>query len=265
MFKIDTLAAESSRPVPLLPVKKLLAAALTSRAIGRFIGGLYANKIPHRGTTIEIPPDTAPYITACLFWRLYESAEIRCLNRFLTDKVDVIEFGSNVGGVACQVARRLAGRRKMVCIEANPELIPFLRRNLARNAPAQPVVIINAALGHGVDGKVSFAISANNLTSRIGSERNLLEVRAITLSEVLREQGIADFALLCDVEGAEVGLFTKEPGAFARCRLLIIETHEVVLDGIDYSIDEIIRLIQRSTSMTLAHRYGPVCAFTRTC
>lgn len=247
-------------------LKSVAGAVLCHPLTGSLIGRVWANQIPHRGGRVETPEGGDPRVNALLFWGMYESAEIRFVRRHLGDDLDAVELGSSLGGVSCEIAKRLAGRRKLVCVEANSQLLPLLRRNLARNAPSQDARVVWGAIDYSGSGEVEFSVGDSNLSSRLGADAaapRRLAVPAATLSGVLAEAQVGDYALVADIEGAEAGLFLRDAAALARCRKIIIELHDTAFEGKRYSVDGLAGLIADTTGMPLRDRYGPVCLFQK--
>lgn len=103
-----------------LVLKKFVSGLLVNDATGRFIGTMFRRRIPHNGLIIEVADCCDPSVMASLFWKTYESAEQRFVNHFVTDRYDVVDLGSCLGVVSCQIARKLRGKRRLFCVEANP-------------------------------------------------------------------------------------------------------------------------------------------------
>jgi FkbM family methyltransferase len=246
-----------------LGLKKAAASVLCSPLSGWLLSLVFGGRIPHRGARIEVPPRGDPRVAAALFWGTYESAEIRYVRAHLQGDLDVVELGSSLGGVSSEIARRLQPGRRLVCVEANPELLAILGRNLQRNAPQVQVQLVHGAISYDGQPEVEFAIGESNLSSHVGSNARARRVPAVTLGGVLAQAGLGEFALVSDIEGAEAGLFELDAPAMARCRLLIIELHDVHHAGNHHTPDTLITLIERRTGMRLLARYGEVCTFVR--
>ena len=90
-----------------------------------------------------------------------------------------------------------------------------------------------------------------------------LAVPALSLSRVLAENGIGNYALIADIEGAEAGLFSHDLQALSGCKKVIIELHDTSYNGEKYLVEDLITLIENSTAMVLRDRYGSVCMFER--
>ena len=115
----------------------------------------------------------SPSIKASLFWGLYESAEIRLVQRYLRPDLDVVELGSSLGVVACHIRRILSPDRRLVCVEADSSLLPILTSTLQRNACAGNLTIVAGAIDYRARG------SAGALRPGSTSIEGRLAVRAI--------------------------------------------------------------------------------------
>lgn len=243
--------------------KRMLATVRLHPVSGRMIATVFRHRIPHRGARIQVPHSVDPRVCAALFWGTYESAEIRYVRQFLEGDLDTVELGSSLGGVSCEVARKLQPGRRLVCVEANADLLPLLRDNVRANAPGSQVKVLHGAIDYGGSGSVQFAIGDSSLSSRVGAGRVVRDVPAFTLAQVLRQEGVAEYALVCDIEGAEAASFSQDRHALDECRMLIIELHEVVSEGVRHTPDTLISMIETNTPLRLLARYGEVCTFSR--
>lgn len=246
----------------LLAPKRIIAAMICSKWVGRLIGSLSGYRLHHRGAWIRVPAETDPRIMAALFWGMYESAEIRFVHSHLVKDRTVVELGSSLGGVACEIARILPPGQKLVCVEANPHLVPWLEANLRANAPGKDISVSHAAIDYdGLELK-SFVVGSNSLDSHLGETGQTVQVPCTTLSRLIEQHEISDYSLVCDIEGAEVAIFCEDARALGGCRQLIIELHDTSHRGKTYGRSEMIALIERTTKLGLTARYGDVCVFS---
>ncbi|MFN3474830.1 MAG: FkbM family methyltransferase [Blastomonas sp.] len=245
----------------LLP-KKIVGSVILHPIAGRLIGWLFNNRIPHRGQRIAVAPGGDPVVNAVLFWGIYESAELRYVLQYLDGKTDVIELGSSIGGVSCVIATRL-GDRRLICVEANSSLLGLLRQNLDTNAPGKTVEIVHGAIDYSGKDHIEFSIGSSNLSSHVGSEGKVESVPTLTLGSIQAAYNVGDYALVCDIEGAEAALFDNDQEALQSCQTIIIELHTVTYGGISYDPDKLIDMIAHNTGMALVARYGEVCVFSR--
>jgi FkbM family methyltransferase len=245
-------------------LKLAIARSLTSDFFGRLIKFLCADRISHAGSRISV--GERRYRTAAMiFWNLYESAEIRFVKKYWRNDMSTIELGSSVGVVSSYLGRRLSPSKKLICVEGNPELVPVLTDNVERNTQGAKVEIVNMAVHYDAP-VISFEIGSTNLTSRVLSgsgekATGVVDVRSISLETLVRMVEEPFFQIVCDIEGAEVGLILNDGASLAACATLIIETHETRHHGVEYDTESIIELIHSNTPLRLEDRYGPVCVF----
>ena len=102
-----------------------------------------------------------------LYWGLYESAEIRFVQRYVGDDVDVVELGSSLGVVSCQIASQLSGDTRLVCVEANEEMLPTLRRNIANNTSLRKVRCVHGAIDYSGDAIVNLDVGPSNVSASV--------------------------------------------------------------------------------------------------
>lgn len=250
--------------------KARLAAVLCSRFSGRLLGALYHDRIARQGVVIHTSAEVvSPVVKASVFWGIYESAEIRFVRHYLDSTLDVVELGSSIGVVSSHIARRLDAGGRMVCIEANPLLLPVLRQNLAANAGHISVDVVHGAVVYGVDSpSVSFELAELSTHSQLADAAEAVRggrrvtVPSITLADILDDRAITRYALVCDIEGAEAGLLERDTSALAECRQLIIELHDTTYDGRPVTVGSMLRRIEE-LGFERRDGYGSVFVFGR--
>jgi FkbM family methyltransferase len=221
-----------------------------------------------RGVSIDTSDATVtPHVKASLFWGFYESAEIRFVRRYLSAAYDAVELGSSLGVVSCHVRRKLRADRRLVCVEADRNLLSVLRSTLRLNACEDNVTILNGAIHYGLEASVMFAAGASNIEGRLATtstKGSPFAVDAITLATVLSRGGIeGPFTLVCDIEGAEADLIQRERATLERCKQIIIECHPTLVNGVAVGPDQLGALLVRTHGFALRARCGPVYAFER--
>ncbi len=249
-----------------ITIKVLLADIICSPVIGKIIFYLFNGKIPHRGSIIEVPKDNDPAICAMLFWGLYESAEIRFIRKYLRNDLDVIELGSSLGGVSLEILKKLSIEKSLLCLEPNKVNFSFLQINLKRHYLYYNCNVMNAAIDYSSANEVNLSVGNNNLMSKvtngslINSDTSL--VSTITLSKILENKNI-DYTLISDIEGAELGIILYDLEALRNCKLMIIELHETHLNGVYYSVQDIVNLIVETGKMEILDFYDNVYVFSK--
>jgi FkbM family methyltransferase len=266
--------------VRLRGLKATAAALLTQPWVGRAAAALLRDRIPWRGSVVLTDDASVePRTKAMLLFRIYESAEARFVARYLSPDRDVLELGSSLGAVSGLILRKLAPQRRLVAVEANPRLLPLLRRNLARNASGRAFEIEHAAVHHPAGDappdEVELLLSSSSLCSRVGDAAQPGEraqvpepgqrarVPAVRLRELVARHRLARYSLVSDIEGAEAGILLREDLALRSCDQLIIELHQTEHEGVAYAPDDLAALLTERHVFRLRDRYGNVAVFER--
>jgi len=245
-------------------LKRLLANVIQSGSIGDAISWFYGDVIPFHGIPIDVSQSGIPAANkAALWWGMYESAEHRFIKAFLLPNLPVIELGSSIGAISSAIAGQLDHGQRLICVEANPFLIPQLRKNLARNASHLSAEIIHAAVCY--EGEtVRFGISANNLTSSISGDpgAETTTVPAVTLRALLAQGDPGPYQLVADIEGAELAFLLHDAESLRSCQVMVLELHHTQSNGAAYTPTDLEHLIE-SLGFRIAARYGAVVACQR--
>lgn len=244
--------------------KVRVARLLCHPLVGRFIGRAFHDSVPNRGCRIDTSsPLVTAEVKAMLFWRLYEGSELRFVERYLRPDLDVVELGASLGVMGSQIARKLEANRRLVCVEANPALVPIIERNVRANAkPGQQVAVVHGAIGYAPGDTVSLVLGDATYGSHVGeqSERSV-RVPQLSLSGLLASQHImGPYTLVSDIEGSELGVFEHETAALASCQQLIIELHDV---GDRVTAEQLCAMAQQRHGFRVRDRHGPVVVFER--
>ena len=91
----------------------------------------------------------------------------------------------------------------------------------------------------------------------------MVTVKSITLSELLNDHRIDDYVLVADIEGAELGIFLSDRAALRHWRQIIVEHHSASSDGMNYSVEELVRIITEECGYLLFARRRTVCVFEK--
>jgi FkbM family methyltransferase len=233
--------------------------------VGRLVAAVCRDRIRSRGFIFDTTSHVVhPSTKAELFWRFYESAEIRFVERYLSARRDVVELGSSLGVVSCHVKRRIGPARRLICVEANPALVPVIVRNLKLNGLHQKVQVVNRAICYN-ELRWGFVPGLVTTDGRLktGDQANRVPVGSTTLTALLREFGIHEYALVCDIEGAELEILRRDSEAFRNCHEMIIEMHKVDEGAETTKVDDLQKLFTERLGMSLRARHGAVGYFSR--
>ena len=248
-------------------IKVLIARVITANWFGRLVRLIFRDRINFSGVPVaSCSAWVSPKVSAQLFWGIYESAERRFVQSSIDASLPVVELGSSIGGVSSHIARKLMPGQRLVCVEANPHLLPLLKKNLKINAGHLEVGVMHAAISTQ-PGTISFAVSESSLSSQIGSRDDIKEMITApsrTLSDVISEQGLEaqSFQLVMDIEGAEAGIVLEDSDALKGCCRIVPELHDTVHQGNAFKVDQLVEAIV-GLGFRVCERYGAVVVFDR--
>lgn len=205
------------------------AAAITARESGRKddTPEAFAN-IRSRGLLF---PDDPAFIARktrkLLRTNSYELREAAAVRGLVGEDDVALELGAGIGFMSTLMAKSCKARR-VHAFEANPRLIPYIRRVHAENGIADKVEVTNALLG-GRKGKATFyeraPFSASSLMAEPpgGTSPVLREhvVEVMNVNTVMRK--VRPTVLVCDIEGAEADLLPLAD--LSGLRLAVVELH----------------------------------------
>jgi len=252
--------------VRFVKLKGCIAKLITSPPVGQLIGWVFSDNIPSFGTRIDTRNDVSETVKASIFWRTYESTEIRFIKHYLRSDLDVIELGASIGVVSSHIAQKLCAGCKLVCVEANPYIYKSIHDNLAKNASSTKCYIEQAAISYSnnEDGKTDFYMGETNLLSSLNPTEGMkVQAEATTLTAIISKYKIGQYALVMDIEGGELEIILHDHNALANCQQIIAELHVSTDGGVKFGIDDLIRLLIDKHEFALRALRGPVCVFER--
>ena len=256
-------------PMTKTTFNRFVGHALCHPVIGRALALASRDTFRFHGSTIHAPHAVVrPSLQASLFWGIYESAEVRFVQRHLGRSLDVIELGASIGAVSCVIRSVLPAARRVVCVEADPVLASLATENLHRNAGSAPFDVVNRAIDYtgAGEGEATFArrdqSTSGALVGLHGGETETFAVRRTTVASLAREYGLREYALVSDIEGAEAGLIASAPESLDGCRQIIIELHDTEWQGHRWRVEDLIQHLVGSR-FELIDQHGPVCYFER--
>jgi FkbM family methyltransferase len=246
-------------------LKPRIASIIAGDVAGRVIAAVTRNHIRHQGVWFDVgSPDFTPRVRAQLFWGIYESAETRMINTIMGGSTAVIELGSSLGITANHIASQMAPHGKLICVEANPRLIPGLHKRISAWTETLQVQVIHAAVTDRC-GTTGLALAPQTFGSRLADYREASEtvdVPSLTLREIVRRTGLQEFDLVSDIEGAEATFLMQDPEIMTFCRRAVIELHESTVDGKTILIADMMRAAV-AAGFRVEGLHGPVVALKR--
>lgn len=201
------------------------------------------------GVDLGVPEGLAnPSIIEKLSDASYEGDEARAVDRCVRPGFRVLELGAGLGYVGTLAALKTEPEN-VLSVEANPDLLPVIRANHARNGVGDVSLMQGAVVGHAEDGATASFHVANGFTgSRLGAKGGRqVDVPLIGFHELIRAH--RPHVVLMDVEGAEAGYFDRA----WKCplRFCVMEIHPK-----QYEASVIKKIIDRMSAMDMT--YDPV-------
>ena len=182
------------------------------------------------GVTLEIPGSfrLGLAVKNALESGRYERPELKALLMVVKPADIILEIGGGLGLIACSAAK-IVGSDSVTTVEANPDLIPILKRNLEVNNVAGVQVIFGAATIES-DLKTADYFIGPNFTAaslrdggRNGAKK--IQVPLVNFTSLLEQY--CPSTIICDAEGGEKELFAT---TLPRCvNTIIMEIHRSVL------------------------------------
>lgn len=228
---------------------------------------LSGSKVSFNGKKYYVPIDIPTNSIRALDNGTYESEVHYFVNSHLDRDVPIVELGGSYGIVSSQIAKRLRGRQKHIIVEAIPDLVPIIEKNIGAKSP-QNTYIHNAAIAYErqvVEFQIDpignyFQVSSG---SYVAAERRCITAPTVTLQKLLRLYELSgDYCLLCDIGGDEFELFKREPKALERCILAIVKFQPTVFSDMRKSTVEFFELLE-AAGFSIVERRGSVIVAKR--
>jgi hypothetical protein len=148
------------------------------------------------------------------------------LARHIPPDMDVVELGASVGGLAETAVRRMVRGARYVGVEIDDRLLPIANRRIAEAARESKAAwrVLCGAVGVWPHERVGVYRPG---PSEGGGAMQGNEAPGLRLTDVLEQGDIAgDYALVCDIEGSECGVWAHDTDALQRCRIIVAELHD---------------------------------------
>jgi FkbM family methyltransferase len=126
-------------------------------------------------------------------------------------------------------------------VEANPLLKSLLEKTLSINEKTNDIKLYNLAISDN-NRPVYFTSRNSNELGKISSKKTELQISSKTLDELVKENSLGEYSLVCDIEGAESS-FILSDSALKGCQRIIIELHETNWKGIQCSVEHLLESI----------------------
>ncbi len=211
----------------LIAVKKVIAYFLQLSFIGLLIRKVYNNVVPFWGVKVYTNSvEIKNSIISSIYFRMYESAEVRLIKKYLPMNHKVVEIGSSIGAVSSIISQKTP--KYLYLVEPNPYLTDILNRNMLKNSTSDYKIFNCGISGSNTGSILYFNKGETNLTSYISAypEKISLEIKSLTLSEIVNYEKLDSFFLVCDIEGMEVEILKEDTESLKNCIGIIIELHQ---------------------------------------
>jgi len=159
----------------------------------------------------------------------YRSGDKAFLEQVLNPGALVVDVGANIGLISIRSAKLVGNSGRVIAIEPNPKIAPFLQENVRLNG-LNNVTVFQTALG-AKEGVTPFNCDRRDDCSRI-IEKGGITVPMTTLDKVIEIEPTRDIDLLkVDVEGYEFVVLEGASKSLKRTKLIYIE-----VDAANYAI-----------------------------
>jgi FkbM family methyltransferase len=225
-------------------------------------GSLPRSFAPH-GVPVVIPRDADVEIRYLLArGRPYEQAEAELIRSHLAPGSNVIELGGCMGVVSALVRHRIGPDAHHIVVEASPALAAICGPNATRGVAEGATEMVVAAVDYSGAETVTFSQGHNAHVGHVaGPGEGGVTVPAVTLSALAERLPAGPFALICDIEGAELALFAAERPLLECISLIVLETHPGVYPRGEADLATLIAGIE-AAGFTLQRQIGQVVCFS---
>ncbi len=155
----------------------------------------------------------------------YEGDEIACVLQTIRPDDIVLELGAGIGALSAVVMKRKPAH-SWVCVEANPDLAPLIRKNHKLNDIAACTVLTGVLSRSSRTAEYDFYVPedfwAASLQKPAGQTVAIKKTPALPANDLLAD--ISPTFVICDIEGGEYDLFA--PGLdLSSVRKICLEVH----------------------------------------
>ncbi len=192
------------------------------------------SQFPDEIEVIECAGIRVPFVPSIITPRIerpmrkgrYEAGEIAAVRDLIGPGDRVLDLGAGVGLVSCAAAK-IVGGANVTAIEANPNLLPMIHDVYQRNGVSG--VDLRLGIVGPTGGKSAKLYLRNDFwASSIEPDSRpyigAVDVPVIGLADLIAD--VRPTVLVCDIEGAERGLF--QPDTLKGIRVVIVELHPKV-------------------------------------
>ena len=192
--------------------------------------------------------------------RPYEEPEADMVKSYLAPNTNVIELGGCLGVISALIRKQIGPHAKHIIVEANPNLAAICLLNAKQDSDVGATEVVVAAIDYSGADSVQFSVGNN---AHVGHVSHLnekgLTAPTVTLSKLAQRIPEGPFALVCDIEGAEVRLFEEERDMLSRLSLVVLETHSDVYSDGKATQNEMLKQIKTAGLEEIARSEAVIC------
>lgn len=197
----------------------------------------------------ELEVEFANNCEVCIEGLSKENPVLTWFGALLNPGDNVLDIGANMGYMAVIAASLVAPQGRVLAFEASPQILPNLKRNIARNRCAN--VYIHPFAVSDKSGTVTFNIAAESRSAlssmrSLGDNGETVEVPSIAIDSLLPQ--LPPIKLIkIDVEGAEQLALQGMIGLLKRDRpYLVIELTDAWLRALGGSAAQVQALLRKN-------------------
>jgi len=192
--------------------------------------------------------------------RSYEGPEARLIQQYLEPDMPVVELGGCMGVISAVIRRKIGPDACHLVVEADAGLAVICKANAMQEAANGATKVVVAAVDYSGVEIVTFASGKNAHVGHIAAAGEAgAAVPTVSLSALAQHFPDGRFALVCDIEGAEVAMFENETALLGRLEVIILETHPKFYDGGQATEDKMLTLLAEHGLYVVARDENVVC------
>jgi FkbM family methyltransferase len=239
--------------------------------VGSRIAGPFTRRhVRHYGLTIETGhPAFSARTRAELLWQVYEGAETRFVKRYLHGATTVLELGSGLGVASSHIASVMQRGGRLICVEANPDVLAGLRWTAESQGLAERVdlTVLHEAIADEPGSAAAIVSDEGHLGAHAAQpdqRSSRPRVPTTTLGDLVTRFGLDRYGLVSDIEGAEASfILSGQATGLERCDRAVFELHEVEYRGNRLGPEDLLEALADRHGFELLARRGPVVAVGR--
>lgn len=175
------------------------------------------------GLSILIPLNLTDFkFRGRFIFNTYEVEEAKYLSQYLPSDSKVIELGSCLGFVSCLTNKILDDKSKHVVLEANPNLLEWIKKNKENNNCSFTIENSVISKQKQIPFYIHDLIVGGSLKRKTEKQVN---IEGVTFDFLQKKHNIIFDTLIMDIEGGELELFRSHKESIANFKTIFYEVH----------------------------------------